>query len=61
MKEMPTGRAVQGVNMANKLSLRPIFAVHLHLSFVPPYRSARYLFVVAYLQAGIIGKSTWHC
>ena len=53
---MSSDRAVQRLNITNKLSLRSLFAVHLHLSFVPTYRSARYLFVV-YPQAGIIGKT----
>ena len=53
---MSSDRAVQRVNITNKLSFRPLFAVHLQLSFVPTYRSARYLFVV-YPQAGIIDKT----
>ena len=53
---MSSDRAVQRLNITNKLSLRPLFAVHLQLSFVPTYRSARYLFVV-YPQAGIIDKT----
>ena len=53
---MSTGRAVQRLNITNKQRLRSLFAVHLQLSFVPTYRSARYLFIF-YPQAGIIGKT----
>ena len=54
---MSTGRAAQELNLVNKLSLRALLAVHLQLSFVAPYQTAGYLFVVD-LQGGIIGKTT---
>ena len=52
---MLTGRAARELDLAKNLTLRSRFAVHLHLAFVLPYRSARYLFAV-YPQAGIIAN-----